>query len=286
MSEPLLLVDSNHLCYYHSFRNMHFSYGEKPVGVIFGFLTSVLSLAKMFDTNRFAFAWDSRQSLRKVFYPEYKEHRREKTVVELKTMFPQFVELRRKVLPKFGFKNIFHQVGYEADDIIGSICKRNRNEEIVIISSDNDLYQLLDKDHSMYSIQSKKKYSSSDFIKEWGFEPSRWAGVKTVAGCSSDNVKGVEGVGNKKAVQYLLGKMSDKSQVKAKIEKEGREGLFVKNDRLVRLPFEGTQECVLQEDEFFLSDFFDLCDKYGFNSFLAQELVWRECFDMKEERRE
>ena len=78
-----------------------------------GFLKKILEYAEKFNTNEFVFCWDSRHAYRKWVYPDYKRARREgKTTEELseiEIMFKQFVQLRRKILPELGFKNIYYQ---------------------------------------------------------------------------------------------------------------------------------------------------------------------------------
>ena len=132
----IILIDSNYLGYYHSFKGP-LTYNGQQVGIIFGFLQSLLSLAKAFDTNRFVFAWDSRRSLRRIWLPTYKSSRVEGKSTEEKAKrletFKQFISLRVEVLPQFGFKNIFLKSGYEGDDIIASVCRDNPEEEIEIV---------------------------------------------------------------------------------------------------------------------------------------------------------
>ena len=72
----ILLVDSNSICHQakHSMGNL--TWEEKEVGIIFGFLRQLLSLAKTFETNKFVFVWDSRISLRTKMFPDYKKTRK------------------------------------------------------------------------------------------------------------------------------------------------------------------------------------------------------------------
>uniref|UniRef100_A0A6M3LV33 Putative exonuclease n=1 Tax=viral metagenome TaxID=1070528 RepID=A0A6M3LV33_9ZZZZ len=284
----IILIDSNYLCYYHSFRSP-LSYEGQQVGIIFGFMQSLLALSKVFDTNRFVFAWDSRRSLRRVWLPTYKESRRgEKSAEEmLKEIesFRQFAALRTEVLPQFGFQNVFLKPGYEADDIIASVCRDNPEEEIAIVSSDNDLYQCISSFHFMYDVKKKAVYHRLNFMREWGIEPEDWAKVKSIAGCPGDNVPGVDGIGNKTAIKYLKGELSEKSKAFQKIEQGKREGKVSEAQSLVELPFAGTGNFFIEKTEVFdVKDFLDICDKYGFKSFIAQLPTWQDYFGMKGRR--
>jgi len=285
----IILVDGNYVCHYHMHRLRGFSYNGKATGIIFGFLRELLSLAKRFDCTRFVFAWDSRKSVRKLHFPDYKlKRRKDKTPEELeeeRKAFEQFTKLRKKVLPKFGFRNIFMRAGYEADDVIASICQANEDEEVVIVSVDNDLYQLLSDKHHLFNIRNKKFYRAKDFVEEWGIEPEAWAKVKSIAGCPGDGVPGVPGVGNKKARDYLLGKLPRTGKVYKKIESNDGQKIIFRNKLLVTLPMPGVGSFDLVENEvFYLKDFLDICDEYGFRSLLAQEQVWREVFGMEVRR--
>lgn len=287
MSEPnkmLILIDSNYLAYYHSFRNRYFSHDGKPTNVVFGFLKSLLSLSREFDTDRFVFAWDSRKSLRKIWLSIYKGNRvkTEEEEIERLETFRQMAELRENILPKFGFQNVFQKTGYEADDLIARICKDNLNEKIAIISSDNDLYQLLTDNHFMYDIKRKTRYTKDHFTRNYDIPPEQWSEVKSIAGCQGDNVPGVPGVGVKTAVKYVRGKLSSESKMFKRIEDAKADGTVAETLSLIELPFLGLGSFHLELVETFeLKDFLSICDEFGFRSFINASQVWQEQFDMK-----
>lgn len=259
------------------------SHEEQKVGIIFGFIRQILSLSKAFDTNKFIFAWDSKRSFRRDIYPEYKimKPRQPEEIVFDKFAFKQFIELRTKTLYKFGFKNNFIQTGLEADDIIAAITK-NYNQEFVIISGDEDLYQLLDTRVDMYSPKKKKIYTLNDFVNEYSITPKQWVTVKQIAGCRSDTLAGIIGVGEKRAIQYIHGTLNKKTKGYQNI-KMGQD-IIDRNETLVKLPFEGTKVPVLQEDgPFHLANFYELTDKYGFRSMqqINQMEEWERQFEMR-----
>lgn len=286
--QKLLLIDSNYLCHYCAYSSRTFSHNGNPTGVIFSFLRQVLGIAKRFTSRRFAFAWDSRKSIRRVSYQAYKQNRndRQKSLEEreLETLERgQFEGLRKKVLPELGFRNLFFQIGFEADDLIASIVLNERKrEEIVIVGADNDLYQLLDSKVSMYKPREKTLYTVKDFKEEWGIIPNQWPSVKSIAGCSGDNVQGVPGVGERTAIQYLLGQLRGDSKKAVAIRNSG--DMIDRNASLVTLPLVGTKKFELVKNEvFYLNDFFDVVGQYGLNSFRSDETVkaWRESFEMR-----
>jgi hypothetical protein len=181
---------------------------------------------------------------------------------------PQFTELRLKVLTRLGFKNNFIQTGLEADDIIASVVKDHAWEfdQVYIVTSDEDLFQLLHNNVSIYNPREKKFYTKEDFINEKGIEPEMWHWVKAVAGCSGDNVKGIKGVGEKTAIKFLRNELKPGNKWS---EINQFDPSF--NMSLVKLPHERTFPIELVPDALDFSMFEGLCLDYGFNSFLKKE---------------
>jgi len=278
-----LIIDCHAICHAAKHTMGDLSYEEQKVGIIFGFMKQMLSLSKAFDTNQFIFAWDSKRSKRRDIYPEYKNRKpRPQEEIEFeKFAFKQFIELRTKTLQKFGFKNSFIQTGLEADDIIAAITK-NYKQEFVIISGDGDLYQLLDTHVDMYSPKKKgKAYTLNQFKAEYGITPEQWVTVKQVAGCRSDTVAGIVGVGEKRAIQYIKGTLKHKTKGYQNII-VGKD-IIKRNEILVKLPFPGTKIPVLKKDgPFYLANFYELTDKYGFRSMqqINQMEEWERQFGM------
>lgn len=278
----MILVDSNSICHQakHSMGNL--SWEEKKTGVLFGFLYQILNLAKMFKTNEFVFAWDSRESFRDKIFPGYKHKRRnkEKTPEEKELdgiAYAQFDTIRLELLPEIGFVNSYMIDGYEADDIMASITFSHPNKEFVIVSTDEDLYQLLSDNVKMYSIKKKMSYTNKNLWKEYGVTPDEWGEVKAIAGCRTDEVPGVVGVGEKTACQYVNRHLNIHNKSYRDIKSNGE--LIQRNKKLVILPFEGTPEISKFHFETLSSRAFqDICNRYGFQSFLTQEKYsqWKE----------
>ncbi len=279
-----LLIDSNCLAHIAKHSKKDLTYGEMETGVVFGFLEQIKILANKFNTNKFIFCWDSKKSKRKELYPDYKRHRhKEKTEIEQiedNIAFKQFYDLRTTILPKLGFKNIYIQTGYEADDLIASIVKKNK-EEYIVVTNDDDLLQLLNF-CDIYNPKTKKIETTRTFTEEYGIDPLIWSGIKSLAGCTSDNVKGVEGVGIVKAIAYVLRNIT-KGKIYDRIQKDGPT-ISARNAPLVHLPMVGTVIITPKEDEHFhVLDFIDAFEKYGFKSFLKKESLdqWKRLFNME-----
>jgi 5'-3' exonuclease len=259
------------------------SYEQQPTGVVYGFLRQIQNLADRFHNPEFIFAWDSERSYRKEIYPEYKRKPKSKDFdVQLAEALligkPQFREIRCNILPRLGFKNIFLQTGIEADDIIAKVINQywNNLDKIVIVSADNDLYQLLYPDVMMFDPKEKTTYTGNDFVKEYKIAPDIWYKIKAIAGCSSDNVKGVTGIGKIKALQYINGELKGKKN--KEIEEFILSGKYDFNVSLVKLPYVSTRSLIMMKDKFDIKEFEGICLDHGFHSLLSKESYkkWRE----------
>lgn len=179
----------------------------------------------------------------------------------------QMKMLRRQYLPTIGYKNIFVQKGYEADDIIASICfNLSMLDKAIIISSDQDLYQLINFQVSSYNPVKKKILTLQGFKEKYGILPHEWKLVKALAGCNTDGVPGVKGIGEKTAIKYLTKNL--KATARAYQSITSKEGLriFERNMRLVSLPFKVTKVFKLQEDEITQEGWNKVMKKLGMKS--------------------
>jgi len=251
------------------------SYDDEQTGVIYGFLRQIFAVADRFESNRIVFCWDSLKSKRKMIYPEYKANRKkeEKTPEEketLRCLFKQVDKLRMEILPQLGFKNSFVKTALEADDVIAAVVNKYKGN--IVVSGDKDLYQLLDC--CDISSDGKKIFTKNDYDETYGISCAQWAEAKAIAGCNSDNVIGVKGVADpakslkSKVFTYLKGDLK-KGKVLDKII-ENKE-ITIQNRKLVSLPFEEIDIELKDDEYFYVSDWVDVFDKLGFNSFLKKD---------------
>lgn len=286
-----IIVDSNGLCWIAKYAQKGLSYGDMETGIMFGFLSQIKKIAKDFNTNKFIFSWDSKKSIRRSLYPQYKQHRREKQaertpqeVIEDNMAFYQFYLLRTKVLPQLGFRNIFIRTGFESDDIIASLVidppEPLQSSKNIVVTTDDDLLQLLNR-CDIYNPRTHETTTKDKFKEKYGLNPLDWPLVKQLAGCDSDNVEGVPGVGEIKAMQYVKKQMKP-GKILGRIVKEG-EAIIKRNAPLVCLPLIGTKPPEgfnIVEDTFNVDNFLDVFEKYGFQSFIKDLDVWRRTFNM------
>lgn len=273
----VLILDSNNIGHRAHFTTGPLSYKGRPTGVIYGFLNQLLTLAKKTTPDEVVFTWDSRKSVRKEYYPFYKENRKKEEGPDQAMLdaFAQFKQLRKEILPELGFANNFLQRGYEADDIIAALVQKDPKREFVVASSDDDLLQLLDF-CDLYNPFKNTIIRSEDFIEQYGVHPKDWAEVKKIAGCSGDGVPGVQGVGEKTAIQYLTGHLKETSKKYQAIQ--DAQDIIERNDWLVNLPLPGTEAPHIKRSRFDPIKMKTICNDLGFNKTKNQLSEWEILF--------
>ena len=279
-----LIIDGGFVCAQAYYTTGHLeSSSYDATGVIFGFLSRLLVLARTVDCYKFIFTWDTRKSYRKNAYKAYKESRTkdmtEEQLQERILYYKQVDRLRDEIIPRLGFKNNFYQSGLEADDLIAEVSQ-NLDGYGWIVSSDQDLYQLLRDNVSMLIPQLGRKptklYTSDDFRLEFGISPEDWWKVKAIMGCQSDNVAGIPGVGVKTALKYLKGELSKTSKQYARIKEQW--DIVKRNVPLVKLPHKNTKPVSFSEDETSFQEFLNVCEELEFTSFLKERDDWNKVF--------
>lgn len=291
-----IVVDCNNLCHIALHTMGDLSYREEATGVVFGFFRSLLTIANKFQSQNFYLCWDSRWSIRQKIYPEYKmkriERKKEMTEVERRkyfSMVAQAKELHTEILPRLGFNNNFLRAGFESDDLMAYIVFNYDNDPYVdpledkwlMVTADNDMYQCLDH-CDIYNPQTKKMMDGTAFRKKYQISPRQWAMAKAIGGCSSDNVAGVQGVGDPKspssmALKFLRGELKPESKVYKRIE--ASTDIINRNLELVSLPLHGLRTPGLNANSFDARDFREFFDDKHFVSFLRDMKKWEVFFN-------
>lgn len=231
-----LIVDVNYLCYraYHSVGEL--TYEGEATGVLFGVMKTVQALSELHLTDYVMFCCDGPNNKRYHIYPEYKAGRKRDESYDL---FRAQVDRLPDDLRNAGFPNVLQQEGYEADDLMAQFAADlGRSEEGILITEDQDLYQCLADNVWMYKPRKGNAYNIHTFLKEFDIPVRCWARVKSLAGCSSDNIKGVAGVGEKTAIKYLKGQLNRKSKKHKDIEAALNARVPQTNMKIVQLPID------------------------------------------------
>jgi len=171
-----------------------------PVGAVLGFVNMLLRLLGDAQADHVAVIFDtSRRSFRNEIYPDYKAHRPDAP----EDLVPQFA-LVREATRAFNLPAI-EQANYEADDLIATYARlaREAGEEVVIVSSDKDLMQLVRPGVSMLDPIKYRPIGDAEVQEKFGVPPSKVIEVQALAGDSVDNVPGVPGIGIKTAAELI-----------------------------------------------------------------------------------
>lgn len=208
MATPLLLLFDGHALIHRAFHALPelSTKGGRPTGAVYGFATMLLKALDEFKPTHCAVAFDSAApTFRHVQFEEYKAHR-PKAPDELVAQFGPVRELVRAFqLP------ILEKEGYEADDLIGALCRKARSAgiETVIVTGDTDMLQLVSPRVRALLPKPRRPFSDTQLYDEaavrerYGLNPPQIADLKGLKGDPSDNIPGVPGIGEKTALKLI-----------------------------------------------------------------------------------
>ena len=211
-----------------------------PTGAVFGFLSIVQKLAEEEKPDALCVAFDRREpTFRHKAYAGYKAQR--KPMPEELALQPPLV---KELLDLLNIPRC-ELAGYEADDLLGTLCRRGAEEgwDCALVTGDKDSFQLITDRVTVLHIKSRMgqtetvRYTRERFEEEYGFPPPRMVDLKALMGDASDNIPGVPGIGEKTALDLLhryhslkeiydgLDSLDIKPGVRKKLT-EGRESAF------------------------------------------------------------
>ncbi len=179
----------------------------RTVNAVYGFLTTFFKSLKQFQPDFVAVTFDRKEKTFRHEITETYKATRTKQPDELYAQIP----IIKEVLSAMNIQ-LFEKAGFEADDIIGTLCDSrqvNRKDVLsIIVTGDQDTLQLVDdntqvftmrkgiSDTIIYDIQAVKE-------KFEGLLPSQMIDYKGLRGDPSDNISGIPGVGEKTAIGLL-----------------------------------------------------------------------------------
>lgn len=205
-SQPILLIDAMNLFIrsFAAFPSMS-THGHQIGGAV-GFLKTMKKVVGEVFPKKIYICWEGGGSARRRgLFKDYKAHRKpEKLNRFYEDDIPETDENRSlqiaalaKLLKHLPVCQVYVS-DCEADDVIAHLCKKVfPNDKKVIMSSDKDLFQLLDDKTRVYSLHKKTYYTAEDIKEEFHISMRNFALAKAVCGDAGDNVPGIEGVGFK-----------------------------------------------------------------------------------------
>lgn len=200
----LLLVDGLNLAFRWKHSGAREFYKE--------YLKTIESLKKSYKAKYVIVATDKgSSSYRKSLYPEYKGNRSEKfeaqtdTEKELAKLFFEDYNQALDYITETTTYPVISFQGVEADDIAAYIVQilRKNLEHIWLISSDTDWDLLVDDKVSRFSYTTRKEITSFNWDSVHEYTQDEYLSIKCLTGDPGDNIKGVEGIGPKRAVSLV-----------------------------------------------------------------------------------
>jgi DNA polymerase I len=175
-----------------------------PTGPILGFANTLVKLLEEDEPTHISVVWDtSEPTFRHEMDEDYKANRPPQPE-DLQVGIP----LIKEMIDYFGIKNL-EQHGYEADDIIGTLAFRAKEEDVdvFLVTPDKDFMQLVNNHVEMLKPDNKNGgfvRIDREGVKEYfGVYPENVVDVLAIIGDASDNIPGVPGIGKKGAPKLI-----------------------------------------------------------------------------------
>lgn len=205
MKKTVMLIDGSSLIFraFFALPNLSNNDGVMTNGV-YGFLTMYRNAFDKYKPDYVLVAFDrSSKTFRNDEYKDYKANR-DKTPNELSYQFG----ILKDVLDSMGVKYTDLD-GFEADDIVGTYARmaKEAGDEAVLITGDRDYLQLVDDNVLVYltkkGVSDTVEYTVDKIKEEYGITPKQLIDVKGLMGDKSDNIPGVDGIGEKRALEFI-----------------------------------------------------------------------------------
>lgn len=250
-----------------------------PVNAVRGVWSMLQKLLAQYQPTHILIAKDTKDgSFRNEIYDQYKANRSEPPE-ELKPQFALITEMVEKMQLPYVVKP-----GFEADDVIGSVCIQWADyfDEIFIASGDKDLMQFVNDKVRMLDTMKDKVYDPKAVKEKMGVRPDQIVDYLTLVGDSSDNIPGVKGIGAKGAAKLLedfdtlenaIAKIEEITQKRVKTALESDEGNAELSKKLVQIVTDIDLEKTPEEAAYHFHagpELYAFFEKYDFKTAIKQ----------------
>ena len=200
----LVLIDGNAILHraFHALPPLTAPDGS-VVNAVYGFVSILIKIFHDLKPTHMAVAFDRPEpTFRKSLYKDYQAKRPEMDS-DLATQIPKVQD----VVAAFGIP-IYDKAGFEADDVIGTVCQKISGE-VIIVTGDKDILQLVDDKKGVKvfmptkGLSEGKLYGEAEVVERLGVKSKQIPDLKALMGDSSDNYPGVAGIGPKTAVGLI-----------------------------------------------------------------------------------
>lgn len=284
MSKKVMLIDGSSLIFraFFALPNLTNADGVMTNGV-YGFLTMYFRAVDEYKPDYILVAFDKKtKTFRHKEFEDYKANR-DKAPNELNYQFG----ILKDILDSLNVKYLDID-GYEADDIVGTFSKIAKDEglETVIITGDKDYFQLVNDDVIVYltrkGISQMEEITEEKIKEDYGLSPKQLIDVKGLMGDKSDNIPGVDGIGEKTAIKFIKkygsmeGLYENLDEIRGKKTKENLENsrqiafLSKKIGTIVTNAPVGMEISDLKVKEPDLESLREKFSKYNFNKFMEK----------------
>ncbi len=281
--KKLVLVDANSIIHraFHALPPFKTNDGEL-VNAVYGFCSTMLNILHRIKPDYLTVSFDvSKKTFRHKEYKEYKAKR----VKAPDELYEQFDRIR-EILDLLEVP-VHEMEGYEADDVIATICEKVKGKDIkvFIVTSDKDALQLVN-DNAVVVSPAKggndgSVYNPETVEEKFGLKPDQIIDFKAIMGDASDNIPGVRGIGAKGATKLLQeyktldGIYNHLDEVKGaihnKLENQKEEAYF--SQKLVQLVHDVPIDFDLEKTKYHPEDFvkvLPLFEKLEFRSLVGR----------------
>ncbi len=179
--KKILLIDSHNLIH-----RARFGFGAGPHKIYFNFFRMLMGELKRHTPDAVYIVDEGKPVSSIMLMPDYKANRK-------KLQDPDFQREKREIFETIkemsGFTYIRHP-NYECDDVIGFLANHYQNDDVTIVSTDTDFIQLISENIKVWNPRKK------EYFEQFPVDYVTW---KSLRGDGADNIKGVSGIGDKRA---------------------------------------------------------------------------------------
>ena len=212
----VLLLDGYNLIY-----RARYSFQRGDNSTVYAFFRSLRPLIEKFDPDHVYFVTEGIPVNRKALLPEYKANRPTERDADFHRQKKEIIRIMSDYFPVC----VARHPELECDDVIAHLVyRRHTDDECVVVSSDTDFIQLYNMCENVSIYNPIKK----EFVEKPGYDYLTW---KALRGDSSDNISGIPGIGNKRALNLVL----DHSKLESfLLDDKIKKDIFTRNMSLIR----------------------------------------------------
>jgi DNA polymerase-1 len=206
MKNKVLIIDGHSLAYrsYYAMPLTLTLENKQPINAVYGFISMLFLALEKYQPKYLCVCFDRKEpTFRHEMYQEYKAHR-PPSPEEFRTQVP----LLKHLLNDLKIATL-EKATFEADDLIGSLAQLSKKQDIecLIMTGDSDALQLVDE-NTIVLMNSKGvseiiEYTVDKVQEKYNLTPPQLLDMKALKGDSSDNIPGVEGIGQKTATDLI-----------------------------------------------------------------------------------